>query len=320
MLDRYGRTIEYMRVSITDRCNMRCKYCMPNGIEKVSMSKILTYEEILRICEAATGLGIRKFKVTGGEPLVRLGCAEFIRQLKALPGTEQVTLTTNGMELEKYLPDLISAGLDAVNISLDSLDAEKFRYITGRGDLSQVLSGLDAAIASGIPVKVNCVLQKDFNDGEIEAFAELAFQKGIDVRFIELMPIGTADSRKGISNTDVLQQLEARYPDLVPDDRVHGNGPAVYYTVPGRAGGIGFISAMHGVFCSSCNRIRLTSQGMIKPCLCYEDGVDLRPLLAGTKENLQQGIRLSVDSKPGQHCFNEDLSRTESRAMSMIGG
>ena len=320
MIDNFGRSIEYMRISITDRCNLRCKYCMPDGIQKVAMSNILTYEEILRICAAATSLGITRFKVTGGEPLVRLGCADFIRELKAIPGTEQVTLTTNGIELERFLPDLLDAGLDAVNISLDSMDAEKYRYITGRGELCQVMGGLDAAIKAGLKTKVNCVLQKDFNAGEIHDFAELAFRKGIDVRFIELMPIGSGDPGKGVSNLDVLRDLETVWPDLVPDTRVHGNGPAVYYHIPGQKGSIGFISAMHGVFCSSCNRIRLTSQGMIKPCLCYEDGVDLRPYLKGTMRDLQQGIRLAIAGKPGQHCFNEDLSQTERKLMSQIGG
>ena len=320
MRDRFGRKIEYMRLSVTDRCNMRCRYCMPDGIEKVSMDKILTYEEILRIAEAASGLGITRFKVTGGEPLVRIGCPEFIGRLKAIPGAEQVTMTTNGMELAKYMPELMSAGLDAVNISLDTLDPEKFRYITQCGDPEKVMEGIDAAIESGIRTKINCVLQSRFNEEEVEAFADLAFEKGIDVRFIELMPVGIADRLNSVSNEKVLERLKYKYPTLEKDERIHGNGPAVYYSLPGVKGGIGLISAMNGMFCSGCNRIRLTSQGMIKPCLCYDYGVDIRPALEGTDEDICTKLKEAVEMKPLQHCFNDDPLRSDSRSMAQIGG
>ena len=320
MKDRYGRTIEYMRISITDRCNMRCRYCMPDGIEKVPMDRILSYEEILRIAEAAVGLGITKFKVTGGEPLVRLGCPELVRSLKEIPGTEQVTLTTNGMELAAYMDELAAAGIDGINVSLDTMDEEKFRYITKCGDLSKVMSGIDAAIASGVRTKINCVPQRGFNEAEIEDFARFAFERGIDVRFIELMPVGSGDPDKGISNEYVLERLKKVYPALEADDSVHGNGPAVYYHIPGAQGSIGLISAMHRVFCSSCNRLRLTSQGLIKPCLCYEENVDLRPALGGSIEEIREKIAEAIDMKPGQHCFNNDSGNTERKPMSQIGG
>lgn len=320
MKDRYGRTIEYMRISITDRCNMRCRYCMPDGIEKVPMDRILTYEEILRIAEAALSLGITKFKVTGGEPLVRLGCPELVKNLKEIPGTEQVTLTTNGMELADYMDELVAAGIDGVNVSLDTMDEDKFRYITKCGDLSKVMSGIDAAIASGVKTKINCVPQRGFNENEIEDFARFAFERGIDVRFIELMPVGSGDPDKGVSNEYVLERLKKIYPDLEADDSVHGNGPAVYYHIPGEQGGIGLISAMHKVFCSSCNRLRLTSQGLIKPCLCYEENVDLRPALGGSIEDIREKIAEAIDMKPVQHCFNYDSGNTERKSMSQIGG
>lgn len=320
MIDRYGRKIEYLRISITDRCNLRCRYCMPDGIEKVPMDRILTYEDFLRICRAAVNLGITRFKVTGGEPLVRLGCTEFIRNLKRIPGVEQVTMTTNGIALAQYITELADAGLDAVNISLDTMDPDKFRYITKCGDITAVMRGIEAAAASGIRTKINCVPQKGFNDSEIADLAEFAFTRGIDVRFIELMPVGSADSDTGVSNDYVLEVLKGIYPELEPDSSVHGNGPAVYYHIPGQAGSIGLISAMHNVFCDKCNRLRLTSQGLIKPCLAYSDSVDLRPVLAGTDEDIQNRLIEAINMKPEKHCFNDDEDNIEKSSMSQIGG
>lgn len=326
MKDKFGRTIEYMRVSITDRCNLRCKYCMPDGCDKVTMAQILTYEEIVRICRAAAGLGIRKIKITGGEPFVRLGCVDLMRDIKAIDGIDEVTVTTNGQNLDQYIDELKEIGTDGINISLDTLDPDKFTYITGGGLLEKTLAAVDVSAASGIRTKVNCVLQKGFNDEEILEFAELAFAKGIDVRFIELMPIGAGDMDRGVSNEYVLEELLKRWPDLEPDDSVHGNGPAVYYHRPGATGGIGFISAIHGVFCSSCNRVRVTSQGQLKPCLCYDDTTDLMPYLRGEaagEEALQEAIKEAIYEKPQAHFFNNDADmsgRKEQRLMSQIGG
>lgn len=320
MKDNYGRNIDYMRLSITDRCNMRCRYCMPDGIEKISMSEILSYEEILRVAEAATGLGITKFRVTGGEPLVRLGCPSFIKELKALPGVEHVSITTNGMELAKYIDELRDAKVDAVNISLDTMDAEKFRYITQCGDLDKVMEGLLASVSSGIKTRINCVPQKHLNEDEIRDFAKLAFELGIDVRFIEMMPVGIASSDEGVSNEQILATLKETYHALAPDERVHGYGPAVYYHIEGENGGIGFISAIHGKFCDKCNRLRLTSQGLIKPCLSYEDAVDVRPALSGSIEDIAALIRQAILNKPKEHCFDSQNDNIERRPMSEIGG
>ncbi len=324
MKDGFGREIEYMRVSITDRCNLRCRYCMPDGIKKVPMSSILTYEEIERVCRAAAELGIRKIKITGGEPFVRLGCTDLMRSIKAIRGIDEVTVTTNGQELYKYIDELREIGIDGINISLDTLDPDRYRYITGRGNLERTLQAVDLAAASGIRTKVNCVLQKGFNEDEIFGLAKLAFDKGIDVRFIELMPVGIGDPEAGISNTVVLKRLMERWPDLEPDASIHGNGPAVYYRRAGINGGIGLISAIHGVFCSSCNRIRLTSQGKIRPCLCYDTETDLRPVLKGTDDELREALREAILSKPESHCFNSKESAasgcTEQRLMSQIGG
>lgn len=327
MLDQYGRNINYMRISITDRCDLRCRYCMPaEGIEKVAMSHILTYEEILRVCRAAAELGISRFKVTGGEPLVRKGCTSLVREIKNLRGVEQVTLTTNGQQLAGAIEDLVQAGVDGLNISLDSLREDRYRFITGGGDLGKTLQAIERSVGSGIKTKINCLLQKQFNEDEIIEFAELAFGKGIDVRFIEIMPVGFGKPETGISNDEVLAVLRSAYPDLIEDRTVHGNGPAVYYRRPGKDGAIGLISAMHHSFCESCNRIRLTSQGLVKPCLCYEEGVDLRPALeAGAADPqsqdaaLRKALEEAIRTKPLGHTFH-DRASVETKAMSQIGG
>ena len=275
MKDLQGRDINYMRISITDRCNLRCKYCMPDGIELLPMSEILTFEEILRVCRQAVELGITRFKITGGEPLVRRRCVELIRQIKALPGVEQVTMTTNGVLLSGYLDELLDVGLDAVNISLDTLDRRRFEEITGFDQLPEVLKSIDVAASSGLRVKVNAVLQQDKNAEEWQDILNIAEKQSIDVRFIEMMPIGKGRECDGISNDDLLREIQKQYPGVCKDDSVHGNGPAVYYHIPGFIGSVGFISAIHGVFCSNCNRIRMTATGELKPCLCYRDTVSV---------------------------------------------
>ncbi|MDO4617513.1 MAG: GTP 3',8-cyclase MoaA [Lachnospiraceae bacterium] len=329
MEDFYGRNIDYMRVSITDRCNLRCRYCMPEDIQLNQMSEILTFEEIEEICQAAADIGIKKLKVTGGEPLVRLGCPELIGKLKKIPGIEQVTLTTNGILLKQYLPELVENGVDAINVSLDSLDREQYASLSGKDRLEDVLEGIHAAAACNIPLKINSVLIPGYNDGSWEQLVELAAGNPLDVRFIEMMPIGYGKKYTAVDNGTLLSQLQAKYPDMQSDSKKHGNGPAVYYRIPGFQGSIGFISAVHGRFCGSCNRIRLTSQGKCKPCLCYDESVDLRQLLRGGQEEtgpetrrilLQEGLKKAVSMKPAQHCF-EALSRiTEVKQMVQIGG
>ena len=323
MVDKYGRQIEYMRVSVTDRCDLRCRYCMPEGCEKVPMSRILTYEEIVRICRAASGLGISRIKITGGEPFVRLGCTGLIKDLKAIDGIEEVTVTTNGQTLEQYIDELKDIGIDGINISLDTLDPERFEYITGRGKLDKTLRAVELSAESGIKTKINTLLQKKFNEDEIKDIAALAFRYGIDARFIEMMPVGAADAGTGLSNTAVLKKLKEIWPDLEPDESVHGNGPAVYYKRPGIKGGIGLISAIHGKFCDQCNRVRLTSQGQLKPCLSFDTGTDLRPFLAGTDDGLKEAMRKAIYEKPEAHSFSDTDNKddhAEHRLMSQIGG
>lgn len=327
MKDQYGRTIDYMRISITDRCNLRCRYCMPDGVELVSMGEILTYEEIERVCRAAALEGIKKFKITGGEPLVRKGCVDFVKRLKEIPGIEQVTLTTNGVILGEYAKELAKAGLDGVNISLDSLDAGHYQWITGRDELGSVLKGIEAALDNGLKTKINVVLQKEINETEWEPLAELAKEKPLDVRFIEMMPIGYGKAFSPVYNEELLQMLRKKYPQLKSDSTVHGNGPAQYIKIPGFKGSIGFISAIHGKFCKDCNRIRLTSQGELKPCLCYGESYDLREALrrgcAESEENLKgirEILREAVTRKPKQHCFDQLKNITEEKRMVQIGG
>ena len=321
--DQYDRIINYMRISITDRCNLRCTYCMPDGISCVPMRELLSYEEITRVCTQAAALGIDRFKVTGGEPLVRKQCSALIAMIKKIPGVSQVTLTTNGILLEKYLGELLDAGLDAVNISLDTMDREQYRAITGSDELNRVLSSIDAA-AQRLPVRINCVVQDGINENAPEALALLAKDRNVDVRFIEIMPIGYGRERKSIPNTEILRRLEDVYGKAAVDEKTHGNGPAIYYRLNGFKGSIGFISAVHGKFCDSCNRLRLTSTGEIKPCLCYGQTIPLKEILRDGRPDqdrrIREKIREAALSKPRMHCFENREEITEDKKMAQIGG
>ena len=325
MKDHFGRNINYLRLSITDRCNLRCKYCMPHGVEFTPHEQILTYEEFLRLAALFAQCGIDTVRVTGGEPLVRKGVDHLVAQLKAIPGIRRVTMTTNGVLLAQQLPALLAAGLDSVNISLDTLRPEVFQRITARDEFSHVIEGLRAALDSGIPVKLNCVPQVGVNEGELEALAALAETKFLQVRFIEMMPIGYGAAMPCISGPDLLARFRKRWPELALLSRQEtagiGDGPAVYYTAPGWQGSVGFIAAVHGKFCASCNRVRLTSQGFLRPCLASEAGCDLRELLrsGATDAALSQAIRQTIWAKPREHHFG-DNSMPATRGMYRIGG
>lgn len=412
MKDSYGRTIDYMRISITDRCNLRCKYCMPYGVESVSHQDILTFEEIRKVVLCGAKLGIRHIKVTGGEPLVRKGCCAFIRMLKAVPGIEHVTLTTNGILLGEYLEELIQSGIDGINISLDTMDREWYRQITGRDGLEEVLGIVKRAASLPVPLKINavsvdwgkmfravsgdgermvCAVSGDGErmiptvsadgermiptisaDGETvsgvggvcaeeeelgrrgrergkadeereigenwKALVLLAKRYPIDVRFIEMMPIGCGKGYPAISHEKLLAKMMQEFPGMRREKEMysageggssnaHGFGPAVYYRIPGFLGSIGLISAIHGKFCADCNRVRLTAQGYLKTCLCFSDGVDLRAILRGEckdgvefGEELTAAMREAIGRKPAAHCFEEPEKMTEQRAMVDIGG
>lgn len=318
MIDRFGREINYMRLSITDRCNLRCRYCMPEGIVPVAHRDILTYEEILQAAGAAVELGVTKFKVTGGEPLVRLGCVDFLARLKALPGVEAVTLTTNGVLLAPEIPRLAELGIDGVNVSLDAVDRETFAAITGFDRLDRVTEGIDALLAAGIPAKVNCVLLPD-SLARLVPLARLAEQK-IDVRFIEVMPIGAGDAQAGPSWEQALAVLRREWPDLSPVEERRGSGPARYYASETLQGRIGSIAALSHKFCDGCNRIRLTSTGRLKPCLCYGEGADLRTVLRKRPDDLLPALRNAIWEKPAAHCFGQAGGVTEQLVMGQIGG
>ena len=325
MFDAYHRNIHYLRLSVTDLCNLRCRYCMPDGVEKLEREAVLSHEEFLRLAALFAQCGIDTVRVTGGEPLVRKNVAQLVAGLKEIPGIRRVTMTTNAVLLADQLPALLDAGLDSVNISLDTLRPEVFRQITARDDFAAVEAGLRAALESGLPVKLNCVPQAGVNEAELEDLAALAKNHPLQVRFIEMMPIGYGAAMPCISGPELRQRFARRWADLVPlpaeQGCALGDGPAVYYTVPGWQGSIGFIAAVHGKFCASCNRVRLTSQGFLRPCLASETGCDLRTLLRSGADDAQllAAIRETIWAKPREHHFN-DSSMPATRGMYRIGG
>lgn len=325
MIDREGRQIDYLRISITDRCSLRCRYCMPEqGVESLPHAEVLRYDEILRIAGVmAQQLGLAKIKVTGGEPLVRPGCPELIRQLKALPGIREVTLTTNGVDLARQMPALAAAGVDAINISLDTLDPAEFAHITRRDALPQVLAGIRAAQAfPAVPLKLNVVPIAERDETLLDLTA-LARDWPLHVRFIEMMPIGLGRQYRSRSEQELKALLEGRFGPLTPVEGRYGNGPGQYFALPGFRGKVGFISAISHKFCDRCNRVRLTADGYLKTCLQYESGCDLRALLRGgcTDEELCAAIREAILAKPPCHHFTEGpCPDAEQRAMSQIGG
>lgn len=324
MKDIYGRKIDYMRISVTDRCNLRCRYCMPEDIPSVEHADILSYEELLSVCESAADMGICKFKITGGEPLVRKGCVGFIERLKRLPGVRQVTLTSNGLLLEPYLERLKKAGIDGINVSLDTLDEKKYRDITGKTGVPTVLSAVRKSARMGLNTKVNCVVMKGINDNEILDLLEIGREDHVDIRFIEMMPIGFGTQFIGMDSDEIISLLRQTYPEIKKEEQIRGNGPARYLKIPGFSGAVGFIDAVHCKFCRQCNRIRLTSEGFLKPCLYYSRGIPLREKLRSgiSRGDLSQLIRQTVLDKPEGHRFSERDTdgEADSRKMSQIGG
>lgn len=325
MLDKLNRKIDYLRISVIDRCNLRCVYCMPEeGIESIPHDEILTYDEILRICEIVSELGIRKIKITGGEPLVRKDIVNLIRDIKNIDKIEQVTLTTNGILLHEMLDDLYDAGIDAINISLDTLNKDNFKKITRRDGLEKVLMSIDKAYDLGIRVKINCLAIRDFNLREIVEIASFAKDREIDVRFIELMPIGFGKKYTQIDNDEILSILESRFGTFEIVTEKRGNGPAKYYRNQNMKGCIGFISAISHEFCESCNRIRLTSSGFLKLCLHYNKGIDLKgPIRNGiSDEDLKKLIHNTIWNKPISHKFGHasEEQDIELKNMVQIGG
>lgn len=325
MQDLYGRVVTYMRVSVTDRCNLRCRYCMPlHGVRFKDPREVLTWEELLRVVRAAASLGVRRIRITGGEPTTRPGLVDFVREVAATPGIEDVAMTTNGMLFAPLAASLRAAGLRRVNISLDSLRPETFRHLTHYGDWQAVWDAVEAALAEGLhPVKLNCVVLRGENDDELSDFVALTEHRPLHVRFIELMPLGTSHRwtrERLFPAAEMRARIAARF-ELCPD-AVEGGGPAKYYRVPGFAGTVGFITAMTENFCHACNRVRLTADGEVQPCLGSLLAMDLRgPLRAGCgDEELRRMLAKAIRAKPERHLMEEYLQETAGRLMWTVGG
>ncbi len=318
MLDQYNREIDYLRISVTDRCNLHCAYCQPQQAAFVPHAEILRYEEILHICQLAVQLGVNKFKITGGEPLLRRDCCDFISKLKQTEGVKQVTLTTNGTLLPQFLPQLVTAGVDCVNVSLDTLDADDYARLTG-GRVQDVMQGLDALAASGLRFKLNCVPLADMGVGQLLTLLKLAHRYGAPLRFIELMPLACNNTLAGISGRKIRSQLQQAGLVLQRDGARYGNGPAVYWHVAGYRMPVGFIEPIHNKFCSSCNRVRLTSVGLLQPCLYSDCGLSLKRMLRDGlgDDMLLAAMRETIVAKPSGHQFDTSPARF---SMNQIGG
>lgn len=317
LTDQLGRKIDYLRISITDRCNLRCRYCMPaEGVENKAHSEILSYEELIRIVKVGIKFGIKKVRITGGEPLVRLGIEDFISQLSQL-GLEDISMTSNAVLLNEKAEKLKKAGLDRINISLDTLKAEKFKKITRRDNFKEVWAGIEKALAVGLkPVKINMVVMKGFNDDELFDFVELSQNKELNIRFIEYMPLGgEAEADKFMSSKEIKKMIKSKY-ELIKTD-TKGSGPAKYFKIPAAKGTIGFIAALSEHFCSSCNRMRLTADGKFKPCLASDLEIVIPAQI--TTKNIEKSYKKALNLKPSCHHLDFN-NQNQKRTMSQIGG
>jgi cyclic pyranopterin phosphate synthase len=322
LIDQWQRHLNYLRVSITDRCNLRCIYCRTEkNFQKLSHKEILSYEEILRIIRSAIPLGIKKVRITGGEPLVRKGVFSFLKELTALNGLEDISFTSNGVLLERYIPDIIDANIQRINISLDTLKPEKYQLITGFNQWHQVWNGLIAAHEAGIyPIKLNVVAMNGINDDEWVALAQLSQKYPFWVRFIELMPVGHSDlyNKRWVRAETIKQNIENHLGQLLPVQRKSNDGPADRYKLDSGLGEIGFIHAISYHFCQTCNRIRLTANGQIRSCLLSDKTKDIRSLIRNgcSDEKIQNCLIAAVKLKPMSHMNQE----TVHEQMVRIGG
>lgn len=319
MKDRYERRIEYLRVSVTDRCNLRCRYCMPQGgiTDKKARSDMLSFEEIYKVVEVCSSMGMRKVRITGGEPLTRKGIPGLIYNINKLSNIKDIAMTTNGILLKDKAKELKESGLKRVNISLDTLDDEKYKYITRFGSLKDVFEGIEESKKVGLlPIKINAVLIGGFNDDEIEDFVNLTIDDDIHVRFIELMPVGQAADwakEKFVPNSLILD----RFKELIPIPKEDKSSPAEYYKLPGAKGSVGLINPISHRFCSNCNRIRLTADGKLKPCLHSNQEIDIKEALRSGKD-IKSVIETAISVKPRRHHINE--GENVKRDMMRIGG
>ncbi len=324
LFDTWQRQINYLRISVTDRCNLRCIYCVNESFAPLTHDDILRYEEIYQIAQAAASLGINKIRLTGGEPLARLNLSQLVKMLSRIESIDDIALTTNGILLARYAAELKAAGLKRVNVSLDTLQRDKFKRITGADKLNDVLAGIEAAHQVGLePVKINTVALRGINDNEVLDFARKTVEDGWHVRFIEFMPFASngAEPLGTVSAREIRECLKP-LGSLEPVTGTVGNGPAKYYRLPGASGTIGFITPMTEHFCGSCNRLRLTSDGHLRPCLLDEDEVDLKEALrhGASIEDLKQLIRKAVSIKREHHRLAEGICTPEGRPMCQIGG
>jgi cyclic pyranopterin phosphate synthase len=324
--DDFGRAINYLRVSVTDRCNLRCVYCMPaEGVAKQAHSTILRYEEFALVIRAAAELGISKVRITGGEPLARLGLADFVQMVHAIPGIDDLSVTTNGTLLARHAARLADSGLQRINISLDTLRPDRFLTMTRRGRLEDVWAGVEAARRAGLdPIKFNMVVVRGLNDDEVADFARRTVSEGWHVRFIELMPIGANVAWAGdgvVSIPDIRDRIEDELGPLTPVHGPRGNGPARYYHLGGASGTVGFIGARSDHFCGTCNRLRLTADGRLRPCLMSDREIDLRSALRAGADVEEIGTLLAqaIRSKPQRHHLDEAPAPRD-RTMAQIGG
>jgi cyclic pyranopterin phosphate synthase len=324
--DGFNRPITYLRVSVTDKCNLRCVYCMPEeGLPWLKREEILSYEEIVEIVRAAASVGVRAIRLTGGEPLLRRNLPHLVEAIASVPGIEDIALSTNGLLLEEALPALTAAGLRRVNVSLDTLRADRFEAIARRPGLEKVLAGIDAAIAAGLaPLKINCVVMRDRNDDEIAAFAELARDRAVFVRFIEVMPVHeNRDLAENayVSADEILARVAAAG-ELSAVAGPPGNGPARYFALPGSRGAVGVISPLSHDYCERCNRVRLTADGRLRLCLFGDHALDLRtPLRSGADRGELAGLLQSAMLiKPERHHLRLGETASRMRAFSEIGG
>lgn len=326
MFDSYAREINYLRVSVTDRCNLRCKYCMPEeGIESLGHTNVLALEEIVHLIRVAARVGIRKVRLTGGEPLVRKNITDLVEQIAKIPQITEVAITTNGVLFADMAEELKAAGLTRVNFSLDSLEPDSFNYITSRGRLSDVTRSIAKALEMGMaPVKINTVVMKGINDHEILDFVKLAKEMPLHVRFIEFMPIGDLpfyQTDRVVSVSEIKEIIEQQY-DLYKGSTVQGNGPAKCYQINGGLGSVGFISAMSDHFCSECNRIRMTADGKLRGCLFGKQEINLKMALqnGASDEKIAHLFSKTIREKPNRHYMTEGWGADNKRKMYQIGG
>jgi len=326
LIDSFGRHIRYVRLSITDRCDLRCTYCMAEDMTFVPRKELLSIEELVKLASCLTQLGVEKFRITGGEPLIRRGLVELVRQLRTLPGLRELCMTTNATHLAEYAQPLKEAGLDRINISLDSVNADTFRRLTRFGDLAQVLEGIEAAQKAGFKrIKLNCVALRHYNAHEIPQLVDFALSRGLDLSFIEEMPLGHIDEHgraaEFVSSAEIRTQL-AQHWTLSPIDEDSG-GPARYWQVEGHESRLGFISPHSENFCGNCNRVRVTATGRLLLCLGQEHSADLRQPLRESPEDLtplRDTIINAIARKPLQHDFNLDSEPQILRFMNTTGG